>query len=133
MTAVFADTFYFFALTNAKDRAHQKAFQFSQERRINLVTTPWVLTELADGLSQSFSRSVFHRVLRNFRYNPRNVLVPATEALFERGVEAYNFYQDKDWSLTDCISFLVMRDYGITEALTADHHFAQAGFSLLLE
>jgi uncharacterized protein len=40
--------------------------------------------------------------------------------------------RDKEWSLTDCISFVVMKERGLTEALTADHHFEQAGFKALL-
>jgi uncharacterized protein len=47
-----------------------------------------------------------------------------------RGTDLYNARSDKGWSLTDCISFEVMREHGLTEALTADHHFTQAGFSI---
>jgi len=52
--------------------------------------------------------------------------------LFERGVGLFRQRPDKEWSLTDCISFVVMRDASLTEALTGDHHFEQAGFSALL-
>jgi uncharacterized protein len=54
-------------------------------------------------------------------------------ALWQRGIELYAERPDKGWSLTDCISFVVMQDRGITDALTADHHFEQAGFTALLK
>jgi len=61
------------------------------------------------------------------------VIVPPSEGLFGEGVAFYSRYQDKDWSLTDCISFLVMRKFGAREALTGDRHFEQAGFRALLK
>jgi hypothetical protein len=51
----------------------------------------------------------------------------------DRGLALYAARPDKEWSLTDCVSFLVMQDHGVTEALTADHHFEQAGFVALLK
>ena len=56
----------------------------------------------------------------------------ATSELFERGLALYNARPDKEWSLTDCISFVVMADEGLTDALTGDRHFEQAGFTALL-
>jgi len=53
--------------------------------------------------------------------------------LYQRGINLYAQRPDKEWSLTDCISFVVMSDRGITEALTGDHHFEQAGFRALLK
>jgi predicted nucleic acid-binding protein len=50
-----------------------------------------------------------------------------------RGIQLYDSRPDKQWSLTDCISFVVMQDRGIVEALTGDHHFEQAGFTALLK
>ena len=50
-----------------------------------------------------------------------------------RRIQLYETRPDKAWSLTDCMSFIVMRDGGLTEALTADHHFEQAGFTVLLK
>jgi uncharacterized protein len=59
-------------------------------------------------------------------------IVPPTQTLFEQGIAYYAARADKDWSLTDCISFIVMAEQQITEALTGDHHFEQAGFRALL-
>ena len=60
-------------------------------------------------------------------------VVPASAELFQRGVEFFCARPDKEWSLTDCISFVVMAEKGISEALTADRHFEQAGFKALLK
>ena len=65
--------------------------------------------------------------------DPRTTVFPASQDLFDAGVSLYSRRQDKDWSLTDCISFAVMQQQGLTDALTADHHFEQAGFTLLMK
>ena len=64
--------------------------------------------------------------------DPAFRLVPATSELIERGRKLYRDRLDKNWPLTDCISFVVMQDHQLTEALTADRHFQQAGFNALL-
>lgn len=61
------------------------------------------------------------------------LIVPPTQELFVRGIDLYARRPDKERGLTDCISFLVMQEQGITHALTADHHFEQAGFTMLLK
>jgi len=61
------------------------------------------------------------------------VIHPAHHDLFQQGLTLYKRRPDKDWSFTDCISFAVMQAEGLTEALTADHHFEQAGFTALLK
>ena len=132
MKCVFADTFFFLAILNAKDAAHEKAMAFSASRKDALLTTVWVLTELADALCNSSRRHAFQRVVNNFKSDPQSVIVPPSLSLFEQGMELYNARSDKDWSLTDCVSFVVMNQHGIREALTGDRHFEQAGFRALL-
>ena len=132
MSRVFADTFYFLALLNQNDAAHGQAIQFSESHDPAILTTAWVLTELANGLSRSAHRGAFGRLLNSLKADPHTVIVPPTESLFEKGVERYCARPDKEWSLTDCISFIVMEEHGLTDALTADHHFEQAGFRTLL-
>jgi predicted nucleic acid-binding protein len=61
------------------------------------------------------------------------MIVPPETKLFDQGIEFYQCRPDKAWSLTDCLSFVVMTDLGISEALTGDHHFEQAGFRALLK
>ncbi len=132
MTAVFADSFYFFALLNPGDPYHVNAVAFSDHYTGVIVTTAWILTELGDGLCQPRSRPAFLRILRQFRDDPSCVLVPATSRWFDLGAQLYEARGDKEWSLTDCISFAVMREHGLADALTGDRHFQQAGFTALL-
>jgi predicted nucleic acid-binding protein len=73
---------------------------------------------------------MFYRSLDN---HPRVKIIPANTLLFQRGIALFEQRRDKDWSLTDCLSFVSMHDEGITEALTGDKHFEQAGFILLLK
>ncbi|HMD84345.1 MAG TPA: PIN domain-containing protein [Terriglobia bacterium] len=133
MKPLFADTFYFLALLHVDDEAHSRAVGFSETSSEPLLTTAWVLTEVADALAMPGMRETFTRLLTALRGDPAYMIVPPTQTLFDQGVELYAERPDKDWSLTDCISFVVMRDQGITQALTGDHHFEQAGFMALLK
>lgn len=67
------------------------------------------------------------------RASPRVKILPLTSGLLNRGLDLMRQRTDKDWSLTDCISFVVMEDEGLREALTGDQHFEQAGFKALLK
>jgi predicted nucleic acid-binding protein len=134
MKTVFADSFYFFALLNPNDPAHGKAVAFSQGWTERVVTSAWVLAELADGWARPVRwRQVFLQLLASLQTNPDIVIEPCSDQLFQAGINLYGQRPDKEWSLTDCISFVVMQRDGITEALTGDHHFEQAGFVVLLK
>lgn len=132
MKPVFADTFFFLAAINPKDRAHGAALDWSDHYQGPLVTTAWVVTELADALSERRNRDTFRQLHEALLADSRLRLIPASSALMERGLKLYLSRADKDWSLTDCISFVVMTDESLTEALTGDRHFVQAGFQALL-
>jgi uncharacterized protein len=133
MKGVFADSYFFFAILNPHDAGHVKAVEFANQYRGPLVTTAWVLTEVADGLAHTPRRQVFRRLMEDFEANKSNLLVPANTETFERGIDFYHARPDKEWSLTDCISFVVMSEERLSEALTGDHHFEQAGFKALLK
>ncbi len=132
MKRIFADTFYFLALLNMRDEAHHRAASFALGEDVELHTTAWVLTELADGLASTNGREVVAGLLDELRRQPRSVFVEADAGLWQAGVELYRQRDDKPWSLTDCISFEYMKKAGLVEALTGDHHFRQAGFVALL-
>lgn len=132
MKAVFADTFYYIALLDANDSAHEAAVLATRELKSTTVTTAWVLLELANTLSASRHRGIFARFLGRLRTNPNVIIYEAGREVFDLGVELYRNREDKEWSLTDCISFVVMKREGIEKALTGDHHFEQAGFSILI-
>ena len=133
MIAVFADTFYFLALWNNKDPAHALAVAASQSLQGVLVTTAWALTELGDAMSSSANRQEFVSTLEDLRGNSQVRIIQPDAALFDDGIKLFASRPDKSWSLTDCISFVVMAKEGITSALTGDHHFEQAGFVALLK
>lgn len=133
MKTGFADTFYFFALINDRDRAHARATAFSRSFSGRMVTTTWVLTELADGLCREDSRDSFSTIFDLIESDPDTEIVKSTDELWRDGITLYNARPDKEWSLTDCISFVVMEREALTEVLTGDHHFEQAGFIALLK
>ena len=132
MKAVFADTFYFLALLNEHDAAHKRAVAASRSPGLTLVTTEFVLMELADALCKPPQRAEVLALWNVVETDPAFRLVRATTKLIQRGKQLYRERADKEWPLTDCISFVVMQDQELTEALTADHHFTQAGFKALL-
>jgi len=128
----FADTFYLLALFNPRDAAHQRAVRASKDFQGTLITTDWVLTETADALCDTANRGDCIAFINDLRRSPRVEIEPASRSLFNAAWELYQQRPDKDWSLTDCISFIVMQEREINEALTGDHHYEQAGFRALL-
>lgn len=132
MKAVFADPFYFLALLNEREAAHKRAVTASRTPGMTLVTTEFVLMELADALCKPPQREEVLALCDVVETDLAFRLVRATSELIQRGRKLYRERPDKEWPLTDCISFVVMRDHGLSEALTADHHFEQAGFEALL-
>jgi len=121
----------YIALISARDAWHKQVVQLSEGFCRPTVTTTFVLMEVADGSASSTERANVVRLLDALRADSDCTILPPSADLFERGVQLYRARTDKDWSLTDCISFVVMRDLGLTEALTADLHFEQAGFAVL--
>jgi len=133
MTPCFGDTFFFLALLVEGDEAHKQAVRAITTLKRELYTTTWVLTEVADGMAAPATRGMFIPFLQFMISHPKVVIVPTTDDLFGRGVDLFGKRPDKGWSLTDCISFAVMREHGMTDALTGDRHFEQAGFVALLK
>jgi predicted nucleic acid-binding protein len=132
MIVRFADTFYFLALGNPGDPAHPRALALAAKPSGTLLTTAWVLTEVGDALSAPSNRAAFLRLYQRLQTSKAIEIVPPGPELFDRGLALYAARPDKGWSLTDCISFVVMSDRGLTDALTGDHHFEQAGFRAVL-
>ena len=120
-------------MLNRRDAFHEKAAALSRGLAGRTVTTAFVLTEVADALSSPRERQSVLRLIDALRADPGCLIAPASQDLFERGLDLYRHRPDKDWSLTDCISFVVMTEHGLIEALTADRHFEQAGFAMLLK
>jgi predicted nucleic acid-binding protein len=131
MIRCFGDSFFYLAYVNRRDNANTRTVEFLHEHDPHIVTTAWVLTEVGDALAGS-KRKKFGEMLEAISADPKTKVVPASQELFESGVNLYLRRQDKDWPLTDCISFVVMEQEGVIEALTGDRHFEQAGFRALL-
>lgn len=133
MNTVFADAFYFVARLNRRDQHHEQVVKFSRHFRARLLTSDWVLMEVADALANSEWRGRVREFILHLRRNAGCEIIPATREGLDRALELYDQHADKGWTLTDCVSFAVMRERNITEALTGDRHFEQAGFSALLK
>ena len=136
---VFWDTSAFVALGNADDSLHRQAVQVSDalgRQKAYILTTSAVLTEVANIFSKSAWRPVAHHLLESIRQSVAMGLATVVHidtALWERGWALFVARPDKDWGLTDCISFAVMQDRRVTRAFASDHHFDQAGFKRLME
>jgi predicted nucleic acid-binding protein len=133
---VFADTAAFVALLVRRDEFHQSASKIMaelSEKDTKLITTEMILFELANALSASEFRAEVIILINELRTLPNVVIVWANTELFQNAWSLYRERPDKDWSLTDCASFAVMKERGINLAFTSDKHFEQAGFVRLLE
>lgn len=132
MNAVFADTFFYLALLDAAEPDHKRALAESRIPR-RIVTTEFVLLELGNACARAKDHADFLALVMGMRASTRVKIIPLSSELFNRGLERMRDRSDKDWSLTDCVSFVAMEDEGIHEALTGDQHFEQAGFKALLK
>ena len=131
MNEIFADAFYFIAILNPQDQYHQAATEYTRHLNRPLVTTHWVLVELADALHTPDVRQRTEQFIRRIHADTSITIISDLKPWFERGLDLYRDRRDKSWPLTDCISFSIMRERGIRDALTGDRHFEQAGFVAL--
>jgi predicted nucleic acid-binding protein len=133
LTELFLDSSYVIALVNKKDQRHKQALEMARGLgACPLVTTDAILLEVGNSLARSFKAEAI-AVIEEFLFSDEVRIVAVDTALFQKGFDLYKSYQDKSWGLVDCISFIVMREAGITDALTTDRHFEQAGFNALLK
>jgi hypothetical protein len=135
MSEAFIDASYAIALSCPKDRFHQKAVALARRVKTEgsrLVTTRAVVLEIGNALARERYRREATALLASLEDDPSVEIVPLTESLYKRGLDLFRQRRDKEWGLTDCISFAVMRERGLSDALTADEHFKQAGFRAML-
>ena len=132
MTPAFADTAYFVALHNRRDALHTLAVECGQLADA-IVTTEFILVEVATFFLRPADRVTFAKLDAALRANPNVTVLPSSADLYARGLELFAARPDKEWSLTDCISFEVMAELELTDAVTADQHFEQAGLRVLLK
>lgn len=132
MNRVFADTSFYIALVRPDDENHRRSMDFDQTFSGQFLTSEFVLIELGNWLADPHNRGVFLEICRVLRTDGRTTIIPATSEWIARGLALYGQRLDKHWSLIDCVSYEMMRDHGVSDALTADHHFNQAGFNAIL-
>jgi predicted nucleic acid-binding protein len=130
---VFVDTSFVVALVNKNDQNHRLALnltrQFTGQR---LVTTDAILLEIGNALSRNFKRQRIETI-EDFLTADDVKVIHLHPPLFRTAFELYKSRSDKLWRLIDCVSFVVMKELGITDALSADKHFEQAGFRVLMK
>jgi len=129
---IFADTSFYAACLMPRDTHHAKAVNLSENSRRTIITTEFVIVELINFFSRTNGRGIVVELVKSLRSDPDTIIVPASSELIQRGFELYSRRLDKKWSLTDCISFIAMEDHEITDVLTSDGDFEQAGFRALL-
>jgi predicted nucleic acid-binding protein len=135
MPTVLVDTAAWIALVNTRDELHNRAAQTMAElrrRNVALVTTEFVLLEVANALCTSAWRAKGVKLIDGFRAVSNLRIIPADTMLLAEGWELYRSRLDKEWSLTDCISIVILQKELIQQVFSSDHHFEQAGFVKLL-
>ena len=126
MNKVFLDTSYAVALSARTDQNHERALKLAEEldeSGAHFLTTRAVLLEIGNALAKVRYRDAAVRLLNALQNDPKVEITPASDELYQRALEVYRDRVDKEWGLIDCMSFVVMNDQGLTDALTADKHF----------
>ena len=135
MNKFFLDSAYAIALSAVTDQYHNKAEILARQIEtdaIQMITTRAVILEIGNALASIRYRAAAIELLDSLEEDPNVKIIALSEELYNRAMKLFRQRPDKEWGLTDCVSFVVMQDYEITEALTADEHFKQAGFRALL-
>jgi len=132
---IFLDAAYAIALSVSNDQHHEQAMALRAELKLapnRLVTTRAVLLEIGNALAKSRYRVAAIQLLASLEGDPNVDIIPMSEELYDRAIQLYKDRLDKEWGITDCVSFVVMQDRGLTSALTTDEPYQQAGFRALL-
>lgn len=132
---IFLDSSYAIALAAKTDQHHARAVELAawlEANPVSLVTSRAVLMEIGNALAKQRHRSSAVFLLEAIEEDALIEIVPLSEDLYALAAAFYKRHEDKEWGLTDCLSFIVMRERGVQQALTADTHFRQAGFRALL-
>ncbi len=130
--AIFIDTSYILALVNTADDYHEQASSIITELKGHFVTTEAILIEIGNSLAKLRWRNIAVSTLEDIRNDPDIEIISINSDLFDRAIKFYSSRKDKEWGITDCLSFIVMKDRQIANALTTDEHFQQAGFIAML-
>ncbi len=135
MTKIFLDAAYAIALAAPKDQYHERAKALAvqlEKDQTRLITTRAVVLEIGNALAKFKYRVQAIELLNPLEGDSGIEIVPISERLVKRAFALYKERPDKEWGMTDCISFIVMQEQGLSDTLTTDEHFRQAGYNALL-
>ena len=132
---VFLDTAFVLALASPADQYNGKAKDLSRQIKqagVSLVTTRAILIEIGDAMAGQRRRKAGMTMLESLEEDDSLEIIPNSEEFYSKAFDLFVSRPDKEWGMTDCISFVVMKEHGIREALKTDIHFKQAGFVALM-
>ncbi len=130
---IFVDTLFIVALINKRDQYHQIALNLAEQyENYPLITTDAIFLESGNKLSANY-RNETVELIERFLASDEVDVIHLTPELFDESLRLYKKHQDKSWGLVDCFSFVVMKQHKLSQALTFDRHFIQAGFQALMK
>lgn len=133
MSLRLADAALFIAVLNRRDRFHAWAADYYRRTPDHLMVPLPVLVEVGNYFCESAFRPQVISFLHHVQQDARVDCIALDADLMQEAMDLYAGRADKEWGLTDCISFALMHKAGIEEAVTTDHHFEQAGFHILMK
>jgi len=131
LSRIFVDSGFVIALINQRDQYHQRALELADKfEGYPLLITDAVLLEIGNALVRKYKQEAIE-FIEQFLAADEVEIISLDPQLFQQALGLYKNYQDKEWGLVDCVSFVVMWQAGINQVLTFDRHFVQAGFQVL--
>lgn len=134
-STVFLDTGFAIALLSPRDHYHSAALRLAAEIKqqgTKITTSDAVLLEMGAALAKFAYRPTAIKLIDGLRADPKVEIVSLDSRLFEMAYRLFRERPDKEWSLTDCVSFIIMQERHISQALATDEHFRQVGLIPLL-
>jgi len=128
--SIFVDTSAWYAAMVRKDRDHEVAKQFLQNNVVSLITSDYVMDETVTLLQSRVGHRYAVRFLNMLQTSRITQLIHLTPTQIATTVELFRARADKEWSFTDCSSFVLMQEYQVQIAFAFDEHFKQAGFQI---
>ncbi len=129
---IFLDTLFVVGLVNRRDQYHRQAIELSEQLEgSSFLTTDVVLLEIGNALAKGYKQESI-KIINEFLQSEDTEIIHLNPVLFQQAFKLYQTRHDKEWGFIDCVSFVVMKEKGILQALTFDKHFTQAGFQPLM-
>ncbi|HEX9973159.1 MAG TPA: PIN domain-containing protein [bacterium] len=136
MEELFVDTSYFIALVNTRDENHLLAKEWADEitsRNLKCHISIPIIFEVADGFAKLQRREIGTDLINNVLSSDNYIVHSFSDIIYQQAWQLYASRKDKEWGLTDCYSFELMKEQNLKKALTADKHFEQYGYEILLK